>query len=107
MVFARDAKWCAKNRKLMLISERVPARSLAIVADGVLKAMRNTFVAAYVMYDKASARVQGDISLWRPHKYGYVKCFVMRNDNLLTRFRMEGAMRMRKSIASKHPAVMA
>ena len=41
----------------MFITERVPARSLAIVVDGVLKIIRNTFVIAYARYDKASARV--------------------------------------------------
>jgi hypothetical protein len=107
MAFARNPRWCAKNRKLMFITERVPARSLAIVVDGDLKTTRNTFVTAYARYDKASARVQGAISLWRPHKYGYVKCFVMRNDKTLSRFRKEGAMRMRKSVVSKHPTAMA
>ena len=41
----------------MLITERVPARSLAIIVDGVLKAIRKTFVIAYARYNKASARV--------------------------------------------------
>jgi hypothetical protein len=105
--FARNPRWCVKNRKLMLITERVPARSLAIIVDGVLKAMKKTFATAYARYDKASARVQGEISLWRPHKYGYARCFVMRNDKTLSRFRKKGAMRMRKSVVSKHPAAMA
>lgn len=47
----------------MLITESVPARSLAVVGDEALKAMKNTFVTVYTMYNKASARVQGATSL--------------------------------------------
>jgi hypothetical protein len=46
IAFARKPRWCAKKRKLMLITESVPARSLAKVVDGVSKAIKNTFATA-------------------------------------------------------------